>query len=259
MSAKLCGSIFLLSLSLQVANVLGKYLTERPNFLNPCDFNDPNLNVCFAKNFQVLFREWKDGIPGLKTLGSLEPLSIRRIKINQDDGGILRINAELENMLVTGSSGAKVVKATLDKKTLEVHATIEIPHLRGVGNYKVTGSVLGLNLNGQGTANFEAKNIVLTFHTTTRTRHEGDLTFSEILGFKAKIQKIGDFHINVQNLFGGQKELENSANDLFNQNWRDLYGTLAPTLEQTLELILKDRFTKIYSYVPATYFISNLP
>lgn len=101
MSAKLCVSIFLLSLSLQVANVLGKYLTERrklkfylnlilkiltqeesakfverlkicfffsANFLNPCDFNDPNLNVCFAKNFQVLFREWKDGEQFIRAL-----------------------------------------------------------------------------------------------------------------------------------------------------------------------------------------------
>lgn len=30
-------------------------------FLNPCDFNDPNLNTCFAVNLQVLFREWRDG------------------------------------------------------------------------------------------------------------------------------------------------------------------------------------------------------
>lgn len=175
-------------------------------------------------------------------------------------------------------------------------AKLELPELRATGNYKVKGSVLGLNLNGQGTASFVAskskiyvkmliflgfltfrlwlkivfkqiynvhkyfsENIILSFNIKTRLRRTDDLVFSEILSLKAKILNIGDFHIDVQNLFGGQRDLEYTANDLFNQNWRELYGTLAPTLEQTLELVLKDRFTKIYSFVPANFFINNLP
>uniref|UniRef100_A0A0K8W0W5 Protein takeout n=1 Tax=Bactrocera latifrons TaxID=174628 RepID=A0A0K8W0W5_BACLA len=258
MSAKLCSLSLLLALTLHISlAAIGKHLVDKPSFLNPCDFNDNNLNTCFASNFQVLFREWKDGIPGLKSLGPLEPLSIKRLKINQS--GALQINADIENLLVDGASGAKVVEATVDKSTLDVYAKLEIPQLHATGNYKVKGSVLGLNLNGQGTASFIAKNIVLSFNMKTRVRHEGDLVFSEILDLKAKIRNIGDFHIDVKNLFGGQHDIEDTANDLFNQNWRELYGTLAPTLEQTLELVLKDRFTKIYSFVPANFFITNLP
>lgn len=257
MNVKLCSLSILLALTLQNSFVMGKHLVDRPTFLNPCDFNDPNLNTCFAVNLQVLFREWRDGIPGLKSLGSFEPLTIKRIKINQN--GALQMNIDIEDLLVKGASGAKVLEATVDRNTLDVFAKIELPELHASGNYKVKGSTLGLNLNGQGTGSFVARNIILSFQLKTRLRHEGDLVFSEILSFKAKIHQIGDFHINLQNLFGGQRELEDTANDLFNQNWRELYETLAPTLEQTLELVMKDRFTKIYSFVPANYFISNLP
>lgn len=257
MSAKLCSLSLLLALTLQISLVLGKHLLEKPDFLRPCDFNDPNLNTCFASNFQVLFREWKDGIPGLKSLGSLEPLAIKRIKIDQTSP--LQLNAEIENMLVHGASGTKVLEASLDRNTLDVLAKIEIPELRATSNYKAKGSILGLNFNGQGTASFRARNIVLAFHIKTRLRREGDIVFSEILGLKAKIENIGDFHIQVDNLFPGQPELESTANDIFNQNWRDLLEFLKPTLVPTLEYVMKDRFSKIYSFVPANYFITNLP
>ncbi|XP_054726328.1 circadian clock-controlled protein daywake [Anastrepha obliqua] len=259
MRANLCSLTFLLALTLQITYTTSKHLAERPSFLNPCDYNGATFDKCFADNFQLLFSHWQDGIPGLKSLGSLDPLSIKRIKIQQDSGAALNIVAELENMLVYNASKAIVKKAILDKSTFEVDATLELPVLYAEGDYKVKGTVLGLNINGAGKCNLEAGRIRLNFHLATKLRDEGDLTFSDIVSLKAKILEIGDFHIDVQNLFGGQRDLEATANDLFNQNWRELFGILSPTLEQTLELVLKDRFTKIYAYVPATYFISNMP
>lgn len=99
----------------------------------------------------------------------------------------------------------------------------------------------------------------MAFHLTTKLRDEGDLTFSEVTSFKAKILEIGEFHIDVKNLFNGQQELEATANDLFNQNWRELLGILTPTLEQTLEAVLGDRLMKMYKFIPANYMFVNLP
>ncbi|XP_017488307.1 PREDICTED: protein takeout-like [Rhagoletis zephyria] len=259
MAAKLCGLAILLALTVQISFTESKHLAKKPDFLIPCDFNDDaNLNTCCAKNFQLLLTGWgPSGIPGLN-LGSLDPLTIKRIKVQQNTPPLV-LDAILENLVVTGATEAVVNKVVLDKKTLVLDARLELPKLHAVGNYKVKGSVLGLNINGQGDCTFDASKIRLAFHLTTKLRDEGDLTFSEVLSFKAKILEIGDFHIDVMRLFDGQPELTSTANDLFNQNWRELFGILGPTLEQTLEAVLGDRLMRMYKYIPASYLFVNLP
>ncbi|TMW42076.1 hypothetical protein DOY81_012844, partial [Sarcophaga bullata] len=83
-----------------------KYLAEKPDFLIPCHLQDPNFTQCFAKSYGVLFHEWKDGIPGLKTIGSIDPLEVKRVVIDQDPNNPVSLHADLFNVLVKGASNA---------------------------------------------------------------------------------------------------------------------------------------------------------
>ncbi|XP_067631717.1 circadian clock-controlled protein daywake-like [Eurosta solidaginis] len=249
----------LLAFVLQINNTSSKYLTEKPSYLKTCDFNAADLNSCFADSLKVLFNEWKDGVPGLKGLSPLEPLTIKRIKIHQNNGATFNLFAELENLILHGGSEVVIKNAVVDKKKLNLDVTVEIKKLHADGNYKAKGTVLGFNIDGQGPGTIDATNVLLQFHISAKIRDTDDFTFVDIIGFKSKIVKIGDFHVDVKNLFGGQTDLETTTNDVFNQNWRELTGLLRPALEQAIELVFKNHFTKIFAYVPANYFFANFP
>lgn len=92
-----------------------------------------------------------------------------------------------------------------------------------------------------------------------KLRDQDGLVFCDVENVKIEIKEIGNFRINMENLFNGQKALEDSTNALFNQNWREFYDVLRPPIEQTLQVILLDRFRKIFKYVPSTFFVADLP
>jgi len=83
------------------------------------------------------------------------------------------------------------------------------------------------------------------------------LTFMNVTAIKTDIVRIDKIRINLTNLFGGNQELERSANELFNENWRVLFDVLRPVLTQTFDTVLLDRFSKIFRYVPAKFFFEE--
>ncbi|XP_037944609.1 uncharacterized protein LOC119677369 [Teleopsis dalmanni] len=88
-----------------------QYLSDKPDFLKPCNYEDKSFSKCFANNFQVLFKDWKDGVPGLKTVGKLDPIIVKRIKIVQDPSSGIALNAILDNVEIRGASDAIVEEA----------------------------------------------------------------------------------------------------------------------------------------------------
>lgn len=92
-----------------------------------------------------------------------------------------------------------------------------------------------------------------------KLRDEHGYTFSDIDKLHLEITEVGGFRVHFNNLFNGQKVLEDSTNTVFNENWRDFYEILRPAITQAVQAIMKDRLTKAYGYVPANYFIANIP
>lgn len=83
------------------------------------------------------------------------------------------------------------------------------------------------------------------------------LEFINVTAIKTEIVRIDKVRVHLSNLFAGNRELERSANDLFNDNWRVLFDVLRPVLTQTFDMVLLDRFTKIFNFVPAKYLFAD--
>lgn len=84
-----------------------------------------------------------------------------------------------------------------------------------------------------------------------------EASFSDVQSVKVNFREIKQFHIELKNLFGGNKDLEDTSHQLFNENWRDFYEIMRPAVEQTVSGVLLDRFKKTFAYVPATYLIKD--
>lgn len=145
-------------------------------------------------------------------------------------------------------------------------------------NYKLKGHILLLNLNSMGilTSNLgKYLKFSITYFSFIHSVSSQDnlefyvalkmqpkqgvdgLAFMNVTAIKTEIVRIDKIRVNLTNLFGGNRELERSANDLFNDNWRVLFDVMRPVLTQTFDTILLDRFTKIFNFVPAKYLFAD--
>ncbi|XP_030370408.1 protein takeout-like [Scaptodrosophila lebanonensis] len=255
MRIKISISLSLLALSVVLAVAAANYLTEKPDYLNPCRLDDSGFQKCLAANLQVLFSKWKDGLPGTNTLTTIDPLHIKRIKISPSNGAIV-FNAELRNVQIKGASRAVVQSASYDPSSHTAKTATNAPKLRFEFDYKVKGHILALNLNSQGKGYFEADDATLNSEMFVKPRITPEAAFADVQGVNTNL-KIGGFKIRLENLFGGNKDLEDTAHVLFNENWRDFFELMRPTIEQTVDIVLLGRFKKTFEYVPANYFIEN--
>ncbi|XP_017005321.2 protein takeout [Drosophila takahashii] len=248
---------FLSLFSVFLAAAKAKYLSEKPDFLHPCTVSDAGFNGCLTSNFQTFFRQWKDGIPGNNAVGSFDPLYIKRVKFAQDANRAIAINADLKEVYVAGAGQAVVKEASWDPNHYVAKALISVPKLRFNFEYKVKGHVVALNLNGHGNGYFEAENALIYLEMAVKPVTTADGVFADVQNVKVNFREIKQFRIKLENLFGGNKDLEDTANTLFNENWRDFYDVLRPAVEQTVSGVLLDRFKKTFAYVPATYLIKD--
>lgn len=90
-----------------------------------------------------------------------------------------------------------------------------------------------------------------------KPRTSPEAIFADVQSVKVSFREIKQFRIKLENLFGGNKDLEDTAHTLFNENWRDFYEVLRPAVEQTVSGVLLDRFKKTFNFVPATYLIKD--
>lgn len=53
--------------------------------------------------------------------------------------------------------------------------------------------------------------------------------------------------------------LEEATNRYLNENWQPVQSALKPLIESTVEKILLDIMKKIFDYIPAEYFVADIP
>lgn len=91
---------------------LNKYRSVLAEFLTPCVLGDSNFGQCLSKNLQSVFVEWKDGLPGTNTLGSLDPLVLKSLTITQaNPNNVIQFKSNMKNVHITGASELIVKRA----------------------------------------------------------------------------------------------------------------------------------------------------
>ncbi|KAM8704965.1 hypothetical protein ACLKA7_009426 [Drosophila subpalustris] len=231
------------------------YLQEPPAFLKPCHLKDSQNNACLSSLIETIFQHWRNGVPGLRGVGSLDPFRVGKLRIAQRVPPNLDVQVALRNMTTYGLSQAKILNSTTLFKSghysLGFHVQLSKTKIKC--DYKLRGHVLLLNLNSAGVLNTELDNLEFYLALKMKPLLVDGLNFMNITDIKTDIARIDKIRINLTNLFGGNQELERSANELFNENWRVLFDVLRPVLTQTFDTVLLDRFTKIFRFVPAKF------
>jgi len=76
--------------------------------------DDIELSKCLVKVLQTIFVKWKDGPPGTN-IGPVDPFTIKELKVTskttKNASDPIFISAELQNIIVSGTSNATFLEA----------------------------------------------------------------------------------------------------------------------------------------------------
>ncbi|XP_073838874.1 protein takeout-like [Musca autumnalis] len=233
-------------------------LSEKPDFLATCSVKSSDAGACFAKNIEGMFYHWKNGIPGLKSFGSLDPLHIKRIAIAQADGGPIAVNLNLKNVEVFGLSATSITDNGSDVKNLILKFKLNEPTFKITCDYALRGKLLAYSANSKGQAVIEMDKALQTLTLHVKIREEDNFKFAEVDKVQMVWDDVGGMRVHFSNLFNGDAALEKSADELINASWRSIFDVIRPALEQSQEGLLKKFLSKIFRHVPFSYLLEDL-
>ncbi|XP_054085153.1 circadian clock-controlled protein daywake [Zeugodacus cucurbitae] len=235
-----------------------KFLTEPPDYITECQIADKNFINCSTQSIQQLFDKLNDGIPGLNSIKSFDPFYLNRIRITQGNSNAINLKVELGNVKINGFGHTNVLESIVYPKDFSWKTTFMLPEMKLQGDYSLFGRILLIPLNGHGQVFLDAENMTVIMHSKTRLYEKGGFTFYNVTDCQVDF-KIDGLKSYFSNLFNGNKQLEDSTNKFFNDNWRMLAEALYTVITQTIEDILLDVLKKIFHYIPANFFIGDIP
>ncbi|XP_039966865.1 circadian clock-controlled protein daywake [Bactrocera tryoni] len=258
MSQILCFCLFLMCYINTVRADDEKFLTEPPDYIRQCQIADKNFLNCSTHSIQQLFDKLNDGIPGLNSIKSFDPFYLNRIRITQGNSNAINLKVELGNVKINGFGHTNVLESMVYPKDYSWKTTFMLPEMKLQGDYSLFGRILLIPLNGHGEVFLEAENMTVIMNSKTQLYEKGGFTFYNVTDCRVDF-KIDGLKSYFSNLFNGNKQLEDSTNKFFNDNWRMLADALYNVITQTIEDILLDVLKKIFHYIPANFFISDIP
>ncbi|XP_073841159.1 protein takeout-like [Musca autumnalis] len=233
-----------------------KIIREKPAFFDLCKRSDSGFGQCWSKNVEKLFHEWRSGVPGLKSIGTLDPLHVKRAKISQaDQGGPVSLNMEFINAELYGLGETIIEDMGSNGNNLDMKFKITVPLVKLIADYTMQGTILNLPLNGHGKTRMTFKNAVFSLNFHVKLREEGEFTFADLEKVHLIWEDIAGVQFRLDNLFGGNEALEESAHTLFNENWRVLYEILRPSFSQAIQIVFKDIYGKILGILPTSHYL----
>uniref|UniRef100_A0A2H1VVY7 SFRICE_007389 n=1 Tax=Spodoptera frugiperda TaxID=7108 RepID=A0A2H1VVY7_SPOFR len=229
------------------------------DFINFGEFECPReekaLGRCLRDALNAYIPQLATGVPEYG-VPPCEPLIVPALSIQQSSGPI-SVRSSYSNVTVKGPSKMKVKDVDVNTQLHRVVARLYIPDLQMTGNYRVTGKLLMLPIDGQG--QFAAKygdiDATVTIILGRQPRPTGvDALKCEDLAVSFHV---GHATMKLGNLFGADDEFSHSLNQFLNDNWQKLIEELQTPMEVALRDFLKPLADHTFATLNADDILSN--
>ncbi|XP_063829428.1 uncharacterized protein LOC135078799 [Ostrinia nubilalis] len=204
----------------------------------PCHYSDPNVAECIQRMAEQARHLLAQGVPSLN-IQALEPLKVPSIRLRQHNmpKNKFKYDAWLSDIMLRGLTNYTF--NNLECIYISLHCSSKLHELRMKGNYKLSGKLLMLPIEGEG--KFSAKYgdidalVTIVLGRKHQPNHFDTLTCEDL---DVKFH-MGYASMELENLFGGDNELGNSMNKFLNENWQKLAGELQAPMEEALHDFLR--------------------
>ncbi|XP_069681782.1 protein takeout-like [Periplaneta americana] len=220
-----------------------------PPYIKACIRGEPNFNECAVKHGREAFPHL---IPGDRKYNfpPLDPIQIDEIKVIEGGPRAASLNLVLRNAKIYGVRNTTIENFTYDFENQHIQHRLFIPKVEILAQYEASGRILLLPLFGKGDMNITLDNAHITY--------DEDYTLDVIDGRRhirpknpQAVAVPSRVYFQMDNLFNGDKFLSNQMNEFLNENWKDIYKELSPTVFQVFTKIVVamiSRFDEIVSF-----------
>lgn len=189
-------------------------------------------------------------------LPPIDPLHVKAINIAQGEASPVSIQLDLFEQDLIGLSDVKVqsvrgFEKIPDGQVFSVNATVK--QVKLLGDYKINGRVLVLPIQGQGKSNLTLDDLKINLKYTTTSTIKNNKLYTQTKKFRFTFD-VGRLYIFLENLFNGDKALSDNMNLFLNENWRDIFQELKPSIEDAFTQILNSLLNSVFSKVPYSDF-----
>ncbi|KAH8420923.1 hypothetical protein KR222_009836, partial [Zaprionus bogoriensis] len=213
------------------------------DFVKVCYRDSPDLNTCARESFNTLKPRLMEGMPEL-FIPPMEPLRVPEIKMDQDSGAIY-LHSTYKNVKITGISKHKLNDLRIDPSQLKFVFSMTFPKLYLESEYSIKGKIMMMPLLGDGNCKLELMNISMQTELYGQEYSKNGASYLKIKDIKVKYD-LSNVHIQLDNLFNGDKALGQRMNDFLNENWKSLADEVRPLMNKALVDILRASIDKLF-------------
>nr|XP_014092866.2 circadian clock-controlled protein daywake [Bactrocera oleae] len=230
---------------------------EFPDPITKCHFADEK---CMIEQAQKLMKKAATGVPE-RDIPALEPLELGNIEMLGDKNSALKVDlvmsdVECYNYTKSRITSIKGFSKDLSKPMKVVTQNIN-PRIIIKSKYKVNGNILVLPIRGEGELTMILDNVKTRFTTTLTVEERDGKHFLNSDTFKVETQ-VDNVHIDMTNLFNGDKTLSETMLQVMNENWRLLSDDLTPVINEALGNKMKELLKKFFKDIPyEDYFLTD--
>ncbi|CAG9829476.1 unnamed protein product [Diabrotica balteata] len=214
-----------------------------PSYITPCKKTDPKINECAKQRAIEALPYLIKGDRAYK-IPSFDPYVIPAVETSGTSG----INLNLKNLRLTGLDKTVIRAVNVDIKNNKIIVNVFIPETITEADYKVVGKLFAIDINGEGPASIKGVNssVIYTVDYKLITKKDGK-RYIDTNTLKSHLDlNVEKSHYHFGNLFGGNKVLEDSFNNVLNENSKEVDDISKETnrsvVNSIIETILKSIF-----------------
>ncbi|XP_046648871.1 protein takeout-like [Daphnia pulicaria] len=219
--------------------------------LKQCDSNNRNaLNTCLFKIVEDLRPFMPTGIPEIN-VPVLDPMFIQSVNLVQGE-----FRSTFSQIQVRGLSKFTTISVTADPDTMVMKLRLSIPELRITGQYKISGRIFVLAVEGTGTFWNILNNV--TVDATSNLVLKGNAPNQNLQVANNVLDlNVSKMRMRLNNLFNGDPILGETVNNFLNENSQEVFAEVKPEMaKQVGELVIKV-MNDALGALPADKFVST--
>ncbi|KAJ9589433.1 hypothetical protein L9F63_017361, partial [Diploptera punctata] len=214
-----------------------------------CKKGDANTDKCLVGALKRAIVVMKNGIPSHHILPA-DPMSISKFVIEESPNKPVSINLEVTDAKFYGISDAEVISVKSDLDNREAKIEIAAKKLKLDGDYVMDGKFLILPMKGKGKLLASIENLKALITIKADPKVKNGETHWDVKLFDLDVYEVSKFTAIFENLFNGDEALAKPVQDSMLENWKDLWDSLRPAIQEVFASVLKRAASEIFEQVP---------
>ncbi|KAL5273083.1 hypothetical protein ACFFRR_000072 [Megaselia abdita] len=217
-----------------------------PDDIPRCHAGD---TACITRTAQALLKTHaKTGYPSLG-FPVVEPFFLKHFEIGDGrNQGNINLKLKFKDVTVSGLSDVKIentVGFTEDPTTSKFEMFYTFSKINIKGKYVADGRILILPIQGDGDSEINLINTKAAIKFKPKVTKKDGRLFLDVDKLKVYLDP-ERMQIKLTNLFNGDKALGSNLNIFLNENWKDVWTELQPSIHSAIAEVMKSIMKNIF-------------